>query len=404
MRTHVFLTGLICLLSLPTQARQASAGPDFMQITAQRGDGIYALLRRYELDKHSCNFNQFYELNKLKNNAALIEGQSYFLPILKYTFNGKTIRSTISVEDWDLAVSIQEYNERMLEKGLRKDAFQKDLELWVPYHYLNCGDADLKIDVPQPIADPDFQDKTNPSGREFPIFGDKFNYTPLLSSRLEGKIFYIVAGHGGPDPGAIGRRAGNLLCEDEYAYDVALRLCRKLIEHGATAYMITRDNNDGIREGLYLACDTDEEVWGGAPILRSQKGRLFQRSDAINALYEKNRALGFTDQTVLAIHVDSRTKNERTDLFFYYQYKNQDSKNLARNLHQTMKEKYKKYRANGAYHGTVSTRDLHMLREVVPPTVYIELANIRNLHDQERIVLESNREALANWLYEGLLR
>jgi len=404
MRTQVFLTGLICLLSLTVHAHPVAAAPDFMEITAQRGDGIYALLRRYELDQHSCNFNQFYKLNKLKQNAALIEGKTYFLPIFRYTFNGKTIRSTIGLDDWDLAVSIQEYNERMLENGLRDTAFQKDFDLWVPYHYLNCGNADLEIEAPQPIADPDFQDKTNPSGRQFPIFGSKLSYTPLRSSRLEGKIFYIVAGHGGPDPGAIGRRAGNLLCEDEYAYDVALRLCRKLIEHGATAYMITRDNNDGIREGLYLACDTDEEVWGGAPILRSQKGRLFQRSDAINALYEKNRSLGFSDQTVITIHVDSRTKNERTDLFFYYQYKNQESKNLARNLHQTMKEKYKKYRANGAYHGTVSTRDLHMLREVIPPTVYIELANIRNLNDQKRIVLESNREALANWLYEGLLR
>lgn len=404
MRTQAFFTGLVFLLSLTTHASPLPLPPDFMQITAERGDGIYALLRRYELDQHSCNFTQFYKLNKLKKNAPLVEGKTYFLPVLKYTFNGKTIRSTIGVENWDLAISIQNYNERMLENGLREEAFQKNMDLWVPYHYLNCGDADLEIEAPQPIADPDFQDKTNPSGRQFPIFGEKLSYTPLLSSRLDGKIFYIVAGHGGPDPGAIGRRAGNLLCEDEYAYDVALRLCRKLIQHGATAYMITRDNNDGIREGLYLACDTDEEVWGGAPILRSQKGRLFQRSDAINALYEKNRSLGFNDQTVITIHVDSRTKKERTDLFFYYQHKNQDSKKLAQNLHQTMKEKYAKYRANGAYHGTVSSRDLHMLREVIPPTVYIELANIRNIHDQKRIVLESNREALANWLYEGLLR
>lgn len=392
------------MLSLTVSAHPLPTPPEYMQITAQRGDGIYALLRRYELDQHSCNFSQFYKLNKLKKNAPLIEGKTYFLPIMQYTFNGKTIRSTIGTEDWDLAVSIQEYNERMLKNGLRQKAFQKNLELWVPYHYLNCGNADLAIEAPKPIADTNFQDKTNPSGRLFPIFGEKFSYTPLLSSRLDGKIFYIVAGHGGPDPGAVGRRSGNLLCEDEYAYDVALRLCRKLIEHGATAYMITRDNDDGIREGLYLKCDTDEEVWGGAPILRSQKGRLFQRSDAINALYEKNRSLGFADQTVLAIHVDSRTKNERTDLFFYYQRNSQKSKDLARNLHQTMKEKYAKYRANGAYHGTVSTRDLHMLREVTPPTVYIELANIRNLHDQRRIVLESNRQALANWLYEGLLR
>lgn len=399
---------LFCLslwvLGAPTPLSGLTDSTQYLKITARAGDGVYALLRRYELDRHSCNFQQFYKLNQLRKNAALIKGQAYFVPIMRYTFNGKTIRSSIGRDDWDLAVTIQEYNERMHENGLRETSFRKDRQLWVPYHLLQCGTSDLHIESPKPIADPDFQDKTNPSGRQFPIFGEQYAYTPLKSSRLQGQIFYIVAGHGGPDPGAIGRRSGQLLCEDEYAYDVALRLCRKLIENGATAYMITRDPNDGIRGGAYLDCDQDETVWGGAPILRSQKGRLFQRSRAINALFEKNRALGFDKQSVLAVHVDSRTRSQRIDLFFYYQKDNPDSKALALNLHQKMKEKYAKYRANGEYHGTVGSRDLHMLREVIPPTVYIELANIRNGHDQKRIVLESNRQALANWLYEGLIR
>jgi N-acetylmuramoyl-L-alanine amidase len=41
---------------------------------------------------------------------------------------------------------------------------------------------------------------------------------------------------------------------------------------------------------------------------------------------------------------------------------------------------------------------------VKPPAVYIELGNIRNGFDQQRIVLGSNRGALANWLLEGLLQ
>lgn len=384
-------------------ASEAADTSGFIRIQARSGDGIYSLLRRYELDQHSCNFDQFYSLNELKKNAALIQGRTYLLPIYRYTFNGRTIRSTIGVDDWDLAVTIQSYNERMYEQGLRPDDFRNDLKLWVPYHLLKCGDSDLEIDPPQPIADPDFEDASNPSGRVFPIFGSKYAKTPKLSDRLAGRIFYVVAGHGGPDPGAIGKRSTNILCEDEYAYDVALRLCRKLIEHGATAYMIVRDEDDGIRSGHHLDCDEDEIVWGGPAIPRSQKGRLFQRSDIINALYEKNRSLGFTDQITIVIHVDSRARKERTDLFFYYQYGQQASKKLAGTLHKVMKNKYAQYRANGQYHGTVSTRDLHMLREVNPTTVYVELANIRNTHDQQRIILESNRQALANWLYEGLL-
>jgi N-acetylmuramoyl-L-alanine amidase len=43
-----------------------------------------------------------------------------------------------------------------------------------------------------------------------------------------------------------------------------------------------------------------------------------------------------------------------------------------------------------------------MLRKTNPPTVYVELANIKNPTDQQRIVLEKNRQYLAEWLFEGL--
>ena len=51
----------------------------------------------------------------------------------------------------------------MYEQGLRPDDFRNDLKLWVPYHLLKCGDSDLEIEPPQPIADPDFEDSSNPS-------------------------------------------------------------------------------------------------------------------------------------------------------------------------------------------------------------------------------------------------
>ena len=43
-----------------------------------------------------------------------------------------------------------------------------------------------------------------------------------------------------------------------------------------------------------------------------------------------------------------------------------------------------------------------MLRECKPIGIYLELGNIRHPLDQQRIVLESNREALAKWLFDGL--
>ncbi len=403
MQRIVFLWPLICLLVFPSLVM--AAAPDYHQVPALPGDGIYSLLRRYGLDQHSCNFDQFYELNSLKKGAHLIVGRKYFLPILIYPFNGKTIRSSIGIDDWNTAVRIQEYNELMLERRLREESFKKDRVLWVPYHELNCSGPDLNI--PSPIEDSPEEERpatsTAAGNRRFPIFGSKYAYTPLASTKLRGKVFYIVSGHGGPDPGAMGKRGNYTLCEDEYAYDVALRLCRNLIAHGATAYMITRDENDGIREGKFLDCDTDEVVWGGLKMLRQQKPRLFQRSDVINELYERNKLAGVADQTAIVIHVDSRSKGERTDVFFYHHSSSPESRSIAFGLLKALRRKYKKYRRTGEYHGTVSARDLHMLRETKAKTVYIELANIRNTYDQQRIILENNRQLLADWLLEGLM-
>jgi len=80
--------------------------------------------------------------------------------------------------------------------------------------------------------------------------------------------------------------------------------------------MITRDVNDGIRSDKYLKHDTDETVWGNYKIPFSQKARLFQRSDIVNELVDKNKKVGIKDQRLIAIHVDSRSKREQTDVFF----------------------------------------------------------------------------------------
>jgi N-acetylmuramoyl-L-alanine amidase len=45
-----------------------------------------------------------------------------------------------------------------------------------------------------------------------------------------------------------------------------------------------------------------------------------------------------------------------------------------------------------------------MLRSTYPPAVFIELGNLKNPNDQKRILLESNRQALAQWIFEGLTR
>jgi N-acetylmuramoyl-L-alanine amidase len=394
---------------------------------AQEGEGVLALLRRHQLVDYPCNIDQFYKINGLKKTQYIVKGRTYLLPIIVYTYDGKSIRTTIGISDWDQAVRIQDFNNSLLANDVRTQSYANSKVLWVPYHELHCKkevERKLKADAAMPtteaVASIDAANQkeavskkiplnkqevpvgTNLSSASakrghFPIFG-KYASTPSISSKLQGKVYYIVSGHGGPDPGAFGYREKKRLCEDEYAYDVALRLCRNLIMHGATAYMIVRDPNDGIRDGKYLKCDQDELVWGNQPIPRSQKIRLKQRSDIINDLYKKNKWQGVTEQTVVVIHVDSRA-NQQIDVFFYHHPSDAKGKVLAQKLQQTMRSKYRR-----EYHGTVTGRDLHMLREVEPTAVYVELGNIKHDRDQQRLVVTRNRELIADWLLAGLMK
>jgi N-acetylmuramoyl-L-alanine amidase len=412
---------LFCLLPALLAAEQ-------LTVEVRKGDGMYSLLRRYRLVDYGCNITRFRALNKLRPNAKLLVGRTYQLPVEVYRYDGTSIRSTTGNDDWDRAVLIKEYNEALHGAGLRERDYRKDRILYVPYHIDHClestgpeavttslitevGENTLVTDIRNslkakseerpPIAVP--EQVTTIAPRVYSIFGDEYAEVPLVDDKLAGRVFYIVAGHGGPDPGAVGRRGGHQLAEDEYAYDVALRLCRNILQHGGIPYMIVRDENDGIRDEKYLKADKDETVWGGAKLPRNQKLRLFQRSDIINALYDENLAKGLTDQTMIAIHVDSRQRGQRIDLFLYYPEGDAVGASRAQQIQRTMRRMYDTHRPGRGYSGTVTDRDLHMLRETKPSGIYIELANIANSSDQVRIIDPRNRQLLADWLTLGLM-
>lgn len=235
----------------------------------------------------------------------------------------------------------------------------------------------------------------------FPIFGEKYQEVEFKDELLRGAVFYIVPGHGGPDPGAVAKTNGHQLCEDEYAYDIALRLARNLIEHHAMVYVITRDPNDGIRDEAYLKCDKDEYCWGNKKIPLNITQRLNQKVNAVNQLYEKHSG---QYQRKIELHVDSRYSDQKVDIFFYYYPGSNKGKKLGVTLLNTIKQKYEENQPNRGYRGTVSERNLYTLRNTKPVSSYIELGNINHDRDRRRLVIESNRQAIANWLTLGLIK
>ncbi|MEL6918896.1 MAG: N-acetylmuramoyl-L-alanine amidase [Bacteroidota bacterium] len=305
-------------------------------VIAEKGDGIYSILRRQGVDpvKYYADFIVLNETN-IRDGSRLYEGRSYIIP--------------------------------------------------------DAPDSSPKMGTKVELVE----------GVEYPIFGKEQAFVVPKSDRLQGTVYYLISGHGGPDPGAIEKYNGTIIAEDEYAYDVTLRLARELLSHGARVYIIVRDNNDGIRDERTLEVDRDEVVFPDEKIPLDQLERLQQRVEVVNKLYLKHNG---KYQRLIVTHVDSRGAGENIDVFFYHHEKSKNGRRLAESIHETFKKKYGKYQPNRPYSGTFSDRsNLYMVKNTLPAMAYIEIGNIRNKKDQRRILNPDNRQALAKWITEGVL-
>lgn len=389
------------LFVLVTPQVSANNNVNLYEVKAKPGDGVFSLLRRYKLADYPCNITQFYKLNNLTSSSYLKEGASYKIPVYIYNYNGVSIRSTIGINNWEKAIRIKEYNENLQADKLRQTSFLDSKLLWVPHHELHCAE-DNSSEQKEDIATKE-NVAFKKSSKNIALFGEAYKEVKVVDESLKDQVFYLVSGHGGPDPGANYQGYSSRICEDEYAYDVVLRVARNLMQHGAQVEIIVQDKNDGIRDEKLLICDYDEKYKGNKKISRIQLTRLADRTKIINDLYYSYKRKGLKNQKAIMIHVDSQSKSKRQDVYFYHYKNSKSSASLAKNLQATFKAKYAKYQKNRGYKGFVKDRGLYMLRNTLPAAVYIELANIKNKDDHQRLLRQENRQALANWIFEGII-
>ena len=363
---------------------------EFISDKPKKGDSIKELLERYDLEANEYYKDIFIRLNKdnLSADASLLLGKEYVLPICIYIYNGKSIRSTLGIDNYARAKEIEFFNERMLAFGFQQKHFRYSKELWVPVEYIPSFDENIKQAFTPEVFD---------------IFGNDYKDLEIIDKQLDGYVFYVVSGHGGPDPGAVSSINGSTVCEDEYAYDVALRLARKLLEHSAKVYIIVRDSTEGIRDDSILECDKDEYYFGGDTIDADQVIRLKQRTEIVNNLYEENKTTAKAQKAIM-LHVDSRFPDKKIDVFFYHHEGSSSGKATADEIYDTFKNKYDLNQPGRGYLGSVSSRSLYMLRNTLPVAVYVELGNIQNERDRVRFTKVNNRQAVANWLCQALIK
>lgn len=452
---------LLLIICCHLQGLHADANPkplkaNYLKVKAKAGQGAMAILREYKVLEYKCLLDQFYKINNLKPGTELSKSKSYLLPIKQEKFDGKSIRTSIGISDYDLAKKIEKYNDAVHASKLQKQNFKKSKVLWVPEFTSECIKEDLitaaksnkseiltktktiteEKEITKPInTKPDSNARTLVAERkitnddedsdtssekntveighfkrvsnkkiQFGLFGSKYKNIDIESDELKNHSFYIVPGHGGPDPGAVAKNIHGSFdaCEDEYAYDVCLRLARELMQKGAEVFVIVQDKNDGIRDEMYLDCDTDEVCMGNDEIPISQKKRLRQGMKKVNALYHKNKHK--TDNHwMISIHVDSRPSEDRQDVFFYYQADSDKGKSKTKDIQQVFANKYETYQ-NREYTGHTSSRPLYVIRASRPEPIFIELGNILNEKDRERILKPTNRQLLADWITEAFVK
>ncbi|MDR0799681.1 MAG: N-acetylmuramoyl-L-alanine amidase [Dysgonamonadaceae bacterium] len=229
-----------------------------------------------------------------------------------------------------------------------------------------------------------------------PLFGPKReNYTVKENAQLKGACYFLVSGHGGRDSGVTFTIDGQQLAEDEYNYDIMLRLALNLLEEGADVQIIIQDPKDGIRDDKFLTSSTTETCLG-SPIPNDQTQKLKQRSDAVNRLSAKAKE---KYQRALFIHIDSQ-EDRQVDLYSICQEKSMGSMQLAKNIQETFRSKYKEHQPDRLFNGAVIANNNHyyVLNHTDPPSVLIECGNVHHERDQKRFLDPSNRQAVANWL------
>ena len=293
-----YIATALLVLSIPLSSFQKAVLPPYLSIKLSRDMTVNQVMKSYLLDEYDCNEVQFFKINPTAKSSKLVKDKVYNLPIYVYDYNGKNIRSSTNIGDLDIAKAIQSYNTDLLKIGVKRQSYQESGVLFVPFHILNCRSS--RKPRPKQAEETDNNGiavkTTSGKTRRIDIFGKNYQDVPIIDNKLKNKIFYVEGGHGGPDPGAQAVVNGRTLCEDEYAYDVSLRVARELIKHGAVVHVINRDPNDGIRDGEFLMGDQDEQTYPNLKVPYNQKARLFQRSDAVNELYDNYAKKGITDQ------------------------------------------------------------------------------------------------------------
>lgn len=192
---------------------------------------------------------------------------------------------------------------------------------------------------------------------------------------IKNKVIVIDAGHGGPDPGAVGRLEKK---EDTLNLEITLRL-RRLLEQSGAIVILTREDEKGLH--------TEK-----SSTLREKKNEdLRNRRILIN---------GSNADVLLSIHMNKFTQSKYYGAHAFYKYKCENSKTLALLIQEELRNVLDKDNKRVPQ----PRRNIYLIRRSEPPAVLVEAGFMSNINEEKLLNDPTYQEKIAWALYIGLIK
>ena len=185
-----------------------------------------------------------------------------------------------------------------------------------------------------------------------------------------GLTIVLDAGHGGVDPGSVGRKTK--ITESELNLKITLKLADYL-KAGGFNVVLTRTN----AEGLYGVYSKDYKK-------RDMQAR-------------KEKIIDANADLVISVHMNSFTNSSYRGAQVFYNSNNSESENVANSVQQifasTLPESDK----------GISIGDYYILKCTNIPTILCECGYLSNADDEALLIDDSYQDKLAYSIYKGIV-
>ncbi|MFA6669792.1 MAG: N-acetylmuramoyl-L-alanine amidase [Bacillota bacterium] len=206
----------------------------------------------------------------------------------------------------------------------------------------------------------------------FIFFNDILGSSRAVFSPMTNRAVFIDAGHGGRDPGAVGRQGEN---EDRINLEIALRL-KRLVEEGGGIAILTRDGDYGLYSPEAPNKKRDD--------LQKRKAIADQSDSCVNII----------------IHLNSFSQSRYYGAQTFYHRGSEESKRLA----VILQEELRRVLDRDNYRQPKADDDIYLLKDNQAPTVLVECGFLSNPEEERLLNEERYKEKVAFGIYSGILR